>query len=269
MAEAIYNCIMPPPADSNVNSNSADSDLTDFGFADVAAAEKPALVGEVFSRVAPYYDCMNDLMSAGAHRLWKRAAAQLSAARPGMRVLDLACGGGDLAARILPSVAPGGRVVLADVNERMLAKAKKRLGKNSAAAFVRCDGESLPFADGMFDRALIGFGLRNIARREKALGEMRRVLRPGGLCSVLEFSPPQGRSPLAVLQRAHLRAGLPFLGGLFFGDAASYRYLGESILRFPDKEKLAAMMTAAGFECAEYFNFAAGAVCLHRARRLT
>ena len=129
MAEAIYNCIMPPPADSNVNSNSADSDLTDFGFADVAAAEKPALVGEVFSRVAPYYDCMNDLMSAGAHRLWKRAAAQLSAARPGMRVLDLACGGGDLAARILPSVAPGGAGGAGGCQRAHAGKGEKAAGK--------------------------------------------------------------------------------------------------------------------------------------------
>ena len=233
---------------------------TDFGFADVNTGAKAALVGEVFSRVAPYYDCMNDLMSGGMHRVWKNTAVMLGDLRPGMRVLDLACGSGDLSARILPRIMPGGQLTMADIHADMLRNGRKK----AACAAVQCDGETLPFAKHSFDRVFIAFGLRNITNRESALSEMHRVLRPGGMCVILEFSPPRG-----MMGQRYLLSGLPRLGRWFFGDDESYRYLGESIMRFPPPEKLSSMMTEAGFARGEYFNLAAGIVSLHRARRLS
>ncbi|MGI9306190.1 MAG: ubiquinone/menaquinone biosynthesis methyltransferase [Gammaproteobacteria bacterium] len=246
--------------------HSSSGGRADFGFADVAVADKSRLVGGVFSRVAPYYDRMNDLMSAGLHRRWKDAAVLLCGARRGMRVLDLACGSGDLAARLLPRISPGGNIALADINLPMLNLAKQRI-THPAARFIRCDGECLPFADGSFDRVITAFGLRNISRRETALAEMRRVLRPGGLAAILEFSPPAGT--LAGIKTRFLQSGLPFLGESFFGDAESYRYLGESVLRFPPPQALCEMMCAAGFARADFFNIAFGAVYLHRGRRIS
>ncbi|MBE8158597.1 MAG: ubiquinone/menaquinone biosynthesis methyltransferase [Betaproteobacteria bacterium] len=256
-APLFYNCAMqdfikpaPPGA-------------ADFGFADVAVQDKTPMVDGVFSQVAPYYGRMNDIMSAGMHRIWKDAAVFFGGVRPGMRVLDLACGGGDLAARVLPKIAPGGQLTLADINAPMLELARKRL---PGARFVRCNGEQLPFAEGSFDRVFIGFGLRNIARREIALSEMRRVLRPGGLAAVLEFAPPRGF--FVGAKKWYLRAGLPFLGRVFFNDANNYRYLGESILRFPPPQQLAEMLRAAGFVRADFLPVAAGAVYLHRGRKV-
>lgn len=240
------------------------SSTADFGAANVRTEQKAQLVDAVFSQVAPYYDRMNDIMSAGLHRRWKNAAVCLGKLRPGMRVLDLACGSGDLAARIAPKIAPGGEIVLADANAAMLGVAKQR--PPAAARFVRCSGESLPFAGESFDRVFIGFGLRNIARREKALAEMRRVLRPGGAVFVLEFAPPA--APFSRAKKCYLQTALPLLGKCFFGDEKNYRYLGESVLRFPPPAKLAGMMRAAGFARADFFNIAAGAVYLHRARRM-
>ena len=243
----------------------ASSAAADFGFADVRENAKSALVGGVFSRVAPYYDRMNDVMSGGMHRAWKSAAVACGGLRPGMRVLDLACGGGDITARVLPRISPGGSVVLADANAEMLALARRRFA-NDAVRFFRCDAESLPFADYAFDRVFVAFGLRNFTRRDKALREMHRVLRPGGMSIVLEFTPPEGI--FAPLQKRYLLSVLPRMGECFFGDAESYRYLGESILRFPSRRALSQMMECAGFarvECAS----PAGVVAMHRARRLS
>lgn len=253
-------CTEQPPAGI-----SSPGPAADFGFADVAAAAKTGMVGEVFSQVAPYYDRMNDLMSAGLHRWWKNTAVLLCGARPGMRVLDLACGSGDLAMRLLPRIRPGGLVTLADINAEMLAVARQRLPQ-PAARFLRCNGESLPFAAASFDRVIIGFGLRNITNRQAALAQMRRVLKPGGLCLIMEFSPPQGL--LAPLQREYLTRVLPQLGRRFFNDEASYHYLGESILRFPDRDALSAMMIAAGFARVECLALPGGMAVLHRGRRL-
>ncbi|MDM5148148.1 class I SAM-dependent methyltransferase [Candidatus Persebacteraceae bacterium Df01] len=243
------------------------NDTADFGFSDVAADRKAALVGSVFSQVAPYYDRMNDVMSLGLHRLWKNAAVAVAAVRPGMKVLDLACGSGDLAARLLPQVAPHGKVTLADINANMLAGARARLRGHLDARYTRCNGESLPFSSCSFDRVLIGFGLRNVTQRETALAEMYRVLRPGGLCLIMEFSPPQGI--LAPLQRHYLTAILPRLGKRIANDTDSYRYLGESILRFPDRHRLSSMMEVVGFSRVQWLNVAAGAVMLHYGRRLS
>lgn len=237
----------------------------DFGFANVGADEKAALVGSVFSKVAPYYAPMNDVMSAGMHRLWKSAAVLLSCARPGMRVLDLACGGGDLGEKFLRRVTPGGGVVLTDINAEMLDSARARI-THPGTLFVRCDGESLPFENCEFDIVACGFGLRNMTRRGRALEEMRRVLRPGGLCMILEFSPPAG--PLAGLQARYLSSALPAMGKMLFNDAESYRYLGESIMRFPPRDHLEEMMRKAGFARADSLNLFSGIVLLHRGRKL-
>ena len=238
----------------------------DFGFAEVDAGAKAEMVGGVFSRVAPYYDRMNDLMSAGMHRVWKSVAVARGDLRPGLRVLDLACGGGDIAARALPRISPGGEIAMADINAKMLAHARRRM-RNSAARFVQCNGESLPFAEYSFDRVFIAFGLRNITNRERALAEMRRVLRPGGMCIVLEFSPPDGM--FANLRRRYLTSVLPKMGKFCFGDEESYRYLAESVLRFPHSDSLLRMMQTAGFARAEYDDVAAGVVFAHRAWRLS
>ena len=251
----------------------AEPGFADFGFADLPPEEKRRRVGDVFARVAPYYDRMNDAMSLGAHRLWKRAAAMLVNARPGMRVLDLAAGSGDLAARIAPDLRPGGQIVLADISAAMLAVAAGRFRRAAPAASVaralpvQCDAENLPFPDARFDKVVIGFGLRNITDRPRALAEMRRVLRVGGGVFVLEFSPPRGDSLSARARRAYLQKALPRVGKAVAGDAESYRYLAESILRFPTPGALCDMMRAAGFARADWLSFAGGTVCLHRGRR--
>lgn len=232
----------------------------DFGFSDIPAAEKTRRVGEVFSAVAPYYDRMNDLLSAGLHRGWKTAAAEMLAVRAGMRVLDIASGSGDMAVRLARSSGAGG-ITLTDINPAMLAGARRRL---PAAAAVLANGEHLPFAARSFDRVVIAFGLRNVTHRARLLREMHRVLRNGGRYGILEFSP-HGHFPR--LQRGYLTRGLPLLGALAAGDAASYRYLGESILRFPPPAQLTAMLAAAGLPDARVHRFAAGAVCLHHGWR--
>ena len=252
---------LPPPTP-------ADCRPADFGFADVAAAEKDALVGGVFSQVAPYYDRMNDVMSFGLHRLWKRAAVQLLAVRPNKRVLDLACGSGDLSVLLRRRLAAG-LLVAADINADMLALGRRRLQESPTAAAplaVQCDAQSLPFADGAFDRVICAFGLRNTTCRLTALREMRRVLRPGGLCVILEFSPPRGW--LRAVRHYHLTAGLPLLGKLFFGDESSYRYLGESIVRFPPPEQLRDMMHDAGLARVQDIALPGGAAWVHRGWRL-
>jgi len=241
-------------------------ETTHFGYQKVAAAEKAGKVAGVFDSVASKYDVMNDLMSLGVHRLWKRFAIELSGARAGDRVLDLAGGTGDLTQRMLPRVGPKGRVVLSDINASMLREGRRRLVDEGLAgniAYVQCDAERLPFPDQSFDCIIIGFGLRNVTHQPQALAAMHRALKPGGRAIILEFSRPvaPGLKPVYDL---YSFAVLPVLGKLVANDAASYRYLAESIRMHPDQETLLRMMEAAGFERCQYFNLSGGIVAVHR-----
>jgi demethylmenaquinone methyltransferase/2-methoxy-6-polyprenyl-1,4-benzoquinol methylase len=237
----------------------------DFGYERVAAGEKARRVRGVFDSVAGKYDLMNDLMSGGMHRLWKRYACGVAAPRAGARVLDLAGGTGDLARLFAREVGPGGRVVLTDINGAMLAEGRdKLLDRGLALEVVQCDAEKLPFRDRAFDVVSIGFGLRNVTRKEAALAEMRRVLAPGGVAVVLEFS--KVAAPLAPAYDWYSFAVLPRLGRLVAGDEASYRYLAESIRMHPDQETLKGMMEQSGFESVEYHNLTGGVVALHVGR---
>jgi demethylmenaquinone methyltransferase/2-methoxy-6-polyprenyl-1,4-benzoquinol methylase len=236
---------------------------TDFGFEQVPEDEKSRRVEEVFTSVATRYDLMNDLMSAGLHRYWKRFTVEQSMVRPGGRVLDIAGGTGDLARLFARRVGPTGLVVLTDINPSMLALGRDRLiDEGTVVPAVLCDGERLPFASDTFDAVSVGFGLRNMTHKEIALAEMRRVLRPGGAALVLEFS--RIWKPLSPLYDAYSFQVLPRLGSLVAGDAASYRYLAESIRMHPDQETLKAMMSAAGFDRVDYFNLGGGITALHR-----
>ena len=240
---------------------------TDFGYQKVPEGEKPRRVAGVFDSVASRYDLMNDLMSAGLHRLWKRFTVEASGVRPGERVLDIAGGTGDLARLFARRVGARGEVVLTDINPAMLKLGRDRLLDGGVVAPVaQCDAEALPFARDHFDCVSVAFGLRNMTRKDAALVEMRRVLRPGGRLLVLEFSRIWG--PLKPFYDAYSFGVLPRLGQLVANDAAAYRYLAESIRVHPDQESLKRMMELAGFERVEYFNLAAGAVALHRGYRL-
>jgi demethylmenaquinone methyltransferase/2-methoxy-6-polyprenyl-1,4-benzoquinol methylase len=240
---------------------------TDFGYTSVPVEEKASRVAGVFSSVAARYDVMNDLMSGGLHRLWKRFAVDLSGVRAGDRVLDVAGGTGDLAQRFAQRVGATGEVVLTDINAEMLATGRDRLfDAGLQLPCVRCDAERLPFPDGHFDCVSVAFGLRNMTRKERALAEMRRVLKAGGRLLVLEFS--RVWKPLAPFYDAYSFAALPALGRLVAGDAAAYRYLAESIRMHPGQAELKTMMESAGLERVDYFNLAAGVVALHRGYRL-
>lgn len=235
---------------------------THFGFAEVPDAEKAQRVAGVFRSVAPRYDLMNDVLSGGLHRLWKAFAVRHAQVRPGMRVLDVAGGTGDLARAFARQVGPSGQVILTDINDAMLAEGRDRLlDEGLAIAAVRCDAERLPFADRSFDRVIVSFGLRNMTHKDRALEEMRRVLRPGGQLLVLEFS--RIWAPLAPLYDAYSMNVMPWLGERIAGDAASYRYLAESIRMHPAQKELAGMMKAAGLTRVRWFNFAAGICALH------
>ena len=246
------------------------AETTHFGYEEVPAAEKRNRVGAVFESVAERYDLMNDLMSLGLHRAWKRFAVHIARVRPGARILDLAGGTGDLTARLAPRVGAGGSVVLADVNRAMLERGRTRLVDRGIAGnvrYARCDAERLPFPDRSFDRVMIGFGLRNVTHQERALREMYRVLRPAGMLLVLEFS----HLTVPALERAYdlySFSVLPALGRAVAGDADSYRYLAESIRRHPDQAALLAAMREAGFERRECHNLTCGIVAVHRGYRL-
>ena len=237
---------------------------TDFGFERVAEEEKAKRVGQVFDRVAGRYDLMNDLMSFGLHRVWKAVAVTLARVRPGERVLDVASGSGDLARAF---AARGAEVCLSDVNGRMLALGRDRmLDAGRLAPAVQCDAERLPFAAASFDCVSVAFGLRNMTRKDWALAEMTRVLKPGGRLLVLEFS--RVWQPLQKPFELYSMHVLPWLGARVAGDAAAYRYLAESIRRHPDQETLRAMLERSGLDEVEYFNLAAGVVAVHRGRKL-
>jgi len=240
---------------------------TDFGYQRVPEGEKRSRVGEVFDRVAPRYDLMNDLMSLGLHRLWKAFAAGVARLRPGEKVLDVASGSGDLARAFARRVGPTGEVWATDINRSMLARGRDRLlDVGCLVPAVQCDAERLPFPPASFDCVSVGFGLRNMTRKEAALAEMARVLKPGGRLLVLEFSKVW--KPLEKpydLVSFHL---LPWLGQKFAGDAAAYRYLAESIRMHPDQAELAAMMERAGLAEVEYFNLSAGVAAVHRGVKL-
>ena len=236
---------------------------TDFGFQEVPEDEKAKRVGGVFTSVARSYDVMNDLMSLGLHRVWKRFTIDQSGVRPGDRVLDVAGGTGDLAREFSRRVGATGTVVLTDINGAMLGVGRDRLiDQGVVVPAVQCDAERLPFRSEWFDCVTVAFGLRNMTHKDLALAEMRRVLRPGGRLLVLEFS--RVWKPLAPFYDAYSFQVLPRLGQAVAGDADSYRYLAESIRVHPDQETLKAMMYGAGFDKVDYHNLAAGIVALHR-----
>jgi demethylmenaquinone methyltransferase/2-methoxy-6-polyprenyl-1,4-benzoquinol methylase len=217
----------------------------------------------VFDSVATRYDLMNDLMSLGMHRAWKRFTIAASGVRPGARVLDVAGGTADLARLFAARVGPTGSVVLTDINGAMLAAGRDRmLNEGRLMPAVQCNAETLPFQSASFDCVSIAFGLRNVTRKEIALAEMRRVLRPGGVALVLEFS--RIWAPLKPAYDWYSFNVLPRLGQVVANDAASYRYLAESIRVHPDQQELGGMMESAGFERVEWFNLSAGVVALHR-----
>jgi len=242
-----------------------DPSSTHFGFEEVAEAEKRRRVRGVFDSVAGKYDLMNDLMSVGMHRLWKRYAVHAARMRPGMRVLDLAGGTGDLARLFADIVGPAGVVLLTDINGAMLESGRdKLLDAGYAIPAVQCDAERLPFPSRAFDCVSIAFGLRNVTHKELALTEMARVLKPGGVAAVLEFS--RVWEPLRPAYDWYSFNVLPRLGSLVAKDAASYRYLAESIRMHPDQATLKSMMEQAGFGEVEVTNLMAGVVALHLGR---
>jgi demethylmenaquinone methyltransferase/2-methoxy-6-polyprenyl-1,4-benzoquinol methylase len=243
-----------------------DSEKTDFGYREVNREDKVGLVGGVFDSVASRYDLMNDLMSGGIHRVWKRFTIELSGIRPGHRVLDIAGGTGDLASKFADLVGEQGEVVLADINASMLQVGREKLtnrGYLGGIEYVQANAETLPFPDNHFDVVSIAFGLRNVTDKDRALRSMLRVLKPGGRLLVLEFSKPRSE----LLSRAYDRYSfgvLPVLGRLVAGDGDSYRYLAESIRMHPDQETLKDMMNEAGFTRCEFYNMTGGIVAVHR-----
>jgi demethylmenaquinone methyltransferase/2-methoxy-6-polyprenyl-1,4-benzoquinol methylase len=243
-----------------------DEQSTDFGFERVSWGEKARRVRGVFDSVAGNYDLMNDLMSGGAHRVWKHFTLSLTNLRPGQRALDVAGGTGDLAKGLARQVGASGLVVLADINAAMLERGRDRLidaGQVGNLHYVQANAERLPFADNSFDCITIGFGLRNVTDKPAALASMHRTLKPGGQLLVLEFSQPIAPG-LASLYDAYSFHVLPLLGKLVARDEASYRYLAESIRMHPNQEKLLAMMETAGLEGCRYHNLSGGIVAVHR-----
>ncbi|MCZ6829788.1 MAG: bifunctional demethylmenaquinone methyltransferase/2-methoxy-6-polyprenyl-1,4-benzoquinol methylase UbiE [Gammaproteobacteria bacterium] len=244
----------------------SEDNKTHFGYQQVDDGAKAGLVANVFHSVAARYDVMNDLMSVGIHRIWKRFTIEVSAVRQGHKVLDIAGGTGDLAARFSDLVGSEGEVVLADINDSMLRVGRDKLldrGYHGNLSYVQADAESLPFPDNHFDIVSIAFGLRNVTHKENALVSMLRVLNPGGRLLILEFSKPGNE----LLERAYDTYSfrvLPALGKLITGNGDSYQYLAESIRMHPDQDTLKSMMEDAGFARCEYFNMSGGIVALHR-----
>ncbi len=244
--------------------------MTDFGYREVAAEEKTRLVGQVFSSVADRYDVMNDLMSLGIHRLWKRQFVSGCGLRRGQQVLDLAGGTGDIADLVRSKVGQKGSVMVADINHDMLKAGRRRMdnqGQVEGLDWLQVNGESLPFADRQFDHVTIAFGLRNFTDKEAGLAEMYRVLKPGGRVHILEFSrvSPELFSKLYDVWSFQV---LPRLGQLVANDRESYQYLAESIRRFPDQATLISMLEEAGFERAGFENLSGGIAAIHRAARV-
>lgn len=251
-----------PPTDSDTSTD----DTTHFGYERIPTSQKQAKVGQVFSSVAQKYDMMNDLMSFGIHRLWKRFAISMSGVREGQAVLDIAGGTGDLAYAFSREVGRTGRVVLSDINADMLEMGRQKLINRgvSNVDFVLANAEDLtPFADESFDLVTISFGLRNVTDKDKALGAMYRVLKKGGRLLVLEFSKPT-IAPLSKAYDIYSFTALPLMGKIVANDADSYRYLAESIRMHPDQDTLKAMMARQGFIDCDYHNLTGGIACVHR-----
>jgi len=239
--------------------------LADFGFERVPAGEKKGRVRGVFDSVAPSYDLMNDVMSFGLHRLWKRFSLARTGLRPGQSALDVAAGSADLSVGLARQVGDKGRVVVTDINASMLAVGRDRMlneGFVGNVSYSLADAEALPFTDSSFHCVTIGFGLRNTTDKDAALASMYRVLKPGGRLIVLEFSAPKFGA-LNTIYDTYSFQILPRMGELLAGDAESYRYLAESIRRHPDQDTLLGMMETAGFERCEYHNLSGGIVAVH------
>jgi demethylmenaquinone methyltransferase/2-methoxy-6-polyprenyl-1,4-benzoquinol methylase len=259
-------------SDSTINSSTGPGDetLVDFGFEKLPWEQKKRRVKGVFDSVAPSYDLMNDVMSIGLHRLWKRFTLGRTGLRPGQYALDVAAGSADLSVGLARQVGSAGRVVVTDINASMLAFGRDRMlneGFAEAIGYSLANAEALPFADSSFHCVTIGFGLRNVTDKARALSSMYRVLKPGGRIVVLEFSAPK-LGALNALYDAYSFQVLPRIGELLAGDADSYRYLAESIRNHPDQKKLLEMMQSAGFERCEYFNLTGGVVAVHLGFRL-
>jgi len=250
----------------NDSTNQSKANTTHFGYQQVNTADKVDKVADVFHSVADKYDVMNDLMSAGVHRLWKRYTIEKSGAKKGDTILDLAGGTGDLAAKFTRIVGPTGRVTLSDINESMLENGRERLTNMGIAGnieYVQANAEDLlPFDDNQFDIVTMAFGLRNVTDKDAALKSIYRVLKPGGKLMVLEFSKPVVPG-LNVIYDQYSFKLLPLIGKLVANDAESYRYLAESIRMHPDQETLKGMMEEAGFERSAYHNMTGGIVALH------
>jgi len=249
-----------------MNQHDDSQQTTHFGFQEVPVTEKAERVADVFHSVAEHYDIMNDLMSLGVHRLWKRFTLGLCVLRPGQKVLDVAAGTGDLSLDHAQKVGAEGLVVMTDINPSMLAKGRDRLldhGLGNAVQYSIADAEMLPFDEDYFDCVTTAFGLRNVTEKNNALKEMYRVLKPGGKCIILEFSKPQ-EGWFNSFYDWYSFSVLPWLGDKIAKDADSYRYLAESIRMHPDQETLLAMMKSAGFDCADYHNLSGGIVAVHR-----
>ncbi|HEY1138325.1 MAG TPA: bifunctional demethylmenaquinone methyltransferase/2-methoxy-6-polyprenyl-1,4-benzoquinol methylase UbiE [Xanthomonadaceae bacterium] len=259
-----------PDRQASGHDSASHGDTTHFGFRDVPVEQKQKLVAEVFSSVAGKYDLMNDLMSLGIHRVWKRYFVATAQVRPGDRVLDLAGGTGDIAALLKDRVGDTGELVLGDINGAMLRVGRDRMtdrGNVSGFEYVQCNAETLPFPDASFDLVTIAFGLRNVTDKAAGLREMHRVLKVGGQARVLEFSEVTA-DWFKPIYDFHSFKVLPKLGSLFAGDPGSYQYLAESIRKHPPQAELKAMMEDAGFARCSYKNLSAGIVAIHTGYRI-